>query len=289
MIFVENKVGLVLEGGAMRGLYTAGVLDFLLKKDISLPYIAAVSAGACQAFSYISKQRGRNKKVTMDYIADSRYLSMRNVIKEGGPFGFSFMFGDIVRELVPFDFETFEQSEQELAIGATNCITGEIQYFYKSKTTTEELFKACTASSSMPLAAKEVVINKIPYLDGGVADSIPIQKAIEDGYHKNIIILTRNKGYYKEPAHYSLLLARAKYKNYIGLLKALQYRHKKYNDTINFVEKLEADGKAIIIRPSTPVVVKRLEKDKKKLLDFYKQGYFDIKSNYERIKDFIKN
>ena len=283
-----KKVGLVLEGGAMRGVYTAGVLDFFLKKEIFFPYIAAVSAGACQSLSYVSGQVSRNKKVAMKYVTDKRYLSFQNFIKTGGVFGLDFMFGDIVETLVPFDFQAFKNSKQELAIGATNCITGKIDYFYKSENSIKELFQACIASSSMPLAAKEVFIHGIPYMDGGIAESMPIYQALKDGYEKNIIVLTRNKGYRKRASKTIMLLANKKYKNYPNFLKAIENRYRIYNDTIDFIENLEKQKKVLIIQPTQPVTVKRMEKDRKKLLEFYKQGYFNTKEKYEEIKKFIE-
>lgn len=283
-----EKIGLVLEGGAMRGVYTAGVLDFFLKKELFFPYITAVSAGACQSLSYISGQVSRNKKVAMKYVTDKRYLSFRNFIKTGGVFGLDFMFGDIVKTLVPFDFEAFKNSEQELAIGATNCITGKIDYFYKSESSIKELFQSCIASSSMPLAAKEVFIHGIPYMDGGIAESIPIYQALKDGYEKNIVVLTRNKGYRKRASKAIMLLAKKKYKNYPNFLKAIENRYQIYNNTIDFIENLEKQKKVLIIQPTQPVTVKRMEKNRKKLLEFYKQGYFDTKAKYEEIKKFIE-
>lgn len=283
-----EKIGLVLEGGAMRGVYTAGVLDFFLKKEIFFPYITAVSAGACQSLSYISKQISRNKKVTMKYITDKRYLSFENFIKTGGVFGLDFMFGDIVKTLVPFDFQAFKNSKQELAIGATNCITGKIDYFYKSESSIKEVFQFCMASSSMPFAAREVFIHGIPYMDGGITESIPIYQALKDGYEKNIIVLTRNKGYRKKSSKTIMLLAKRKYRNYPDFLKAIENRYQMYNNTMDFIENLEKQKKVLIIQPTQSVTVKRMEKDRKKLLEFYKQGYFDTKAKYKEIKKFIE-
>lgn len=284
-----SKIGLVLEGGAMRGIYTAGVLDFFLKKNIEVDYISAVSAGACQAFSYISKQIGRNKKTTLTYINDHRYLSYKNLIKYGSIFGFDFMFGEVCKSLVPFDYDTFESSNTEFAIGATNCITGEAEYFYKSQCDTEKMFEVCKASSSMPLISNEVIIDGKAFLDGGISESIPIMRALADGCDKTIIILTRNLGYRKIPSRGSLKVSKGVYKNYKGLLRALENRYKVYNKTIEYIEKLEKEGKVFIIRPSMPIVVGRMEKNKNKLFNFYKEGYFDAEKSFEGLLKFIKN
>lgn len=283
------KIGLVLEGGAMRGIYTAGVLDYFMKKELYLPYVIGVSAGACQACSYISKQKGRSKHVGLDYVNDPRYLSYRNLLKEGSIFGFDFMFNDIANELIPFDYSAFDKSEQEFAIGVTNCITGEPEYFYKSENEYGKMFEVCQASSSMPLVAKESVIDGKAFMDGGISDSIPIKRAIEDGYHKNIIVLTRNEGYRKQRSKFSVNVAKLKYSNYKGLVKAMENRHENYNKTMDMIEELEKNRKVFVIRPTEPVTVKRIEKNRRKLFEFYKEGYMDAKNCYNKLESWMKS
>lgn len=283
-----QKIGLILEGGAMRGIYTAGVLDYFMKQNLYFPYVIGVSAGACQACSYLSRQKGRNKRVTMEFIGDPRYLSYRNLIKQGGVFGLDFMFHDIAEKLIPFDFSAFEASEQEFVIGVTNCVTGEPEYYYKSQNQVGKMFQACTASSSMPLVAKEVVMDGKAFMDGGISDAIPVRKALEDGCDKVVVVLTRNQGYRKKISHASIRLARLRYPNYSGMVEKLKKRAEIYNDTIEYVEKMEQEGRAFLIRPSQPVIVSRTERNKKRLFDFYKEGYVDAKNNFEKMRKWME-
>lgn len=283
-----KKLGLVLEGGAMRGVYTAGVLDYFTANHFYTDYVIGVSAGACQACSYLSRQKGRNKRVNLEYINDPRYLSFRNLIKTGGVFGFEFMFHDIAEKLIPFDFDTFEKSKEEFVIGVTNCVTGEAEYYYKSNTPAKKMFDVCAASSCMPLISKEVVIDGKAFMDGGTSDSIPINRAIEDGCEKNIVVLTRNSGYRKKPYKPAEALAGVRYRNFKGLQRAMRDRHIHYNETLEQIEKLEKQEKVFIIRPSKTVTVGRMERDKKKLFELYKQGYLDAKGCFQDMKEWIK-
>lgn len=282
-----KKIGLVLEGGAMRGIYTAGVLDFFMKQNQYFPYVIGVSAGACQACSYISHQKGRNRRVSMEFIHDRRYISYRNWIKNGELFGLDFMFHDIAEKLIPFDFTTFASSPQEFVVGTTNCITGETEYFYKSQNDCKTMFRACTASSSMPLVSKEIILNGKVYMDGGISDSIPVKKAFADGCEKVVVVLTRNKGYRKKPSSTSVELARLRYPNYPGLIKKIKDRYQDYNRISEELETMEQEKKVFLIRPSRPVVVKRVERNKKKLLNFYKEGFLDAKNCYSDLLSWI--
>lgn len=284
-----EKIGLVLEGGAMRGVYTAGALDYFLKHHLHLPYVIAVSAGACQALSYLSKQEGRNKEVTKQYIKDWRYLSYQNLFRNGSIFGFDFMFHDIAEQLIPFDFHTFESSPSEFVIGVTNCESGQADYFYKNSLTTKEVFNACIASSSMPLVSKECIINGKTYLDGGISDPIPIEKAILDGYQKNIVILTRDETYHKKSASFMTKLIKKRYPQFPKLADALAKRHECYNKSVAFIEKLAKQGDVFLIRPKTPVKVSRIEKNERKLAALYKQGFYDAKDSYKACIDWIKD
>ena len=282
-----EKFGLVLEGGGMRGIYTSGVLDFYMKKKLDFPYIIAVSAGVYQGMSYMTGQRGRSRKIYMNFSGDPRYLSGRRLIREGSIFGFDFIFGEMSRELLPFDYERFGKSPVELVIGATDCITGEPEFFYKSRLTEQEIMQAAIASSSMPLMARPIVINGRPYMDGGESDSIPIKRAIADGYKKNVVILTRDASYAKKQEPLALALMKRRYKNYPGLVKAALVRPRKYNDTLEFIRKEEAAGRAFVIRPKTPVKVGRTERSKKKLAALYMEGYEDARESCERLLNFI--
>ncbi len=285
---MEKKTGLVLEGGAMRGIFTAGVLDFFMKRDLYFPYVIGVSAGALQACSYVSGQFGRSKEVTMKLIRDPRYISLRNLIREGGMFGLDFMFDEVTKKIIPFDFDTFLRSEQEFAVGVTDCETGRIRFFYKSQMGIEDFFTVCKASSSMPLVSKKVCFQGRCYLDGGISDSIPLGRAISDGYEKNVVVLTRNKGYRKKPSKGSMKIARVEYRRYPHLLEAMENRHRLYNETLDRIEALEEEGKVFVIRPTLAVRVGRMERDKRKLFEFYKEGYRDARRRYSDLKNWLE-
>ncbi len=275
-----NNVGLVLEGGGMRGVYTAGVLEYFMEKNLYFPYVIGVSAGACNACSYISKQHGRNKRVTVDFVDDSRYLSYKNLIKEKSMFGMDFIFNEIPNHLVPFDFDAFYSSEQRFIIGTTDCHTGNPIYFTKDPK--EDILSIIRASSSIPFIADTVDYSDYTLLDGGIADPIPIKKSIEDGNEKNVIVLTQNIGYTKKPMKLKWLIKR-KYPQYKGLIDTLNNRYQLYNDTLAYAEQLEAEGKAIIIRPSQVFKVSRLEKKRERLEFLYQMGYQDAMKLYDKI------
>lgn len=278
------KAGLVLEGGGMRGCYTSGVLDFFMEKDLYFPYIIGVSAGACNASSYISRQKGRSIKINLDYAQDDRYLSYKNLITKGSLFGMNFIFDEIPNKLIPFDFETFNKAKEKFIIVATDCKTGQPVYFDKDEC--EDVLKAIKASSSLPFVAPIVEMGGKFLLDGGIADPLPIKKAIEDGNKKNVIVLTRNKGYRKRPFKLKKLL-KIMYSEYPGIINAMLNRYKVYNNTLEFIEKLESEKKVFVIRPTKDMKVDRIERDVNKLKELYEMGYKDAKRCYDEMMDWI--
>lgn len=282
-IRVMENVGLVLEGGGMRGLYTCGVLEYFMENDLYFNYIIGVSAGACNAASYISRQKGRNEKISIGYVKDWRYMSLKNLLREKSFFGMNFIFDEIPNKHVLFDYETFYNADCNFLIGVTDCKTGEPLYLNKEDI--DEKFYALRATASLPLISPIVKFKNHEFLDGGISDSIPIAKSIEDGNNKNIIILTRNKEYRKSPMKYSGLI-KHKYKKYPLLIKSIMNRYKHYNDTLDYIEELEAQGKVIVIRPSEELNVGRLERDPEKLNALFKNGYEDAKNTYEKIIKF---
>lgn len=280
-----NNIGLVLEGGGMRGLYTCGVLEFFLDKELYFNYVIGVSAGACNAASYISRQKGRNEKVNIGFIDDWRYMSLRNFILNKSFFGMDFIFDEIPNKHVRFDYEAFNNAECRFLVGTTECKTGKALYFNKDDM--REGFDVLRASSSLPMMSPIVNYKGYELLDGGISDSIPIAKSIADGNDKNIIILTRNKGYRKSPPKFANLI-KIKYKNYPLLVEAIMNRYKKYNDTLDYIDNLEGKGKAIVIRASREIKVDRLERNQGKLYELLQNGYEDAESAYERITEFIR-
>lgn len=281
-----EKIGLVLEGGGMRGVYTAGVLDFFLEQEFHLPYVIGVSAGACHAASYISRQHGRNKKVNIGFIRDPRYLSYRNLLQSRSLFGMDFIFNEIPNKLVPFDYNTFYQSPQRYVIGTTNCQTGEPVYFNKEECGPDLILKVLMASSSLPFVSPIVNINGLDLLDGGITDPIPINRSMADGNEKHLIVLTRPRDY-RKTAFKQKWLAQKVYRKYDGLVQAMVNRHQIYNNTLDLIENLEQEGKAIVLRPSKPIQVDRLEKNVQKLNELFALGYQDASSAHWRILEWI--
>ncbi|MBN6189395.1 patatin family protein [Aneurinibacillus sp. BA2021] len=266
-----ERTGLVLEGGGMRGVYSGGVLDYFIEQNLYFPYVIGVSAGACHGSSYVAKQKGRNRKVTIDYINHPQYISYRNLFREKSLFGMNLIFDELPNRLVPFDFATFYASPQTFVVGTTDCVTGEPVYFSKDEA---DMLPVLRASSSLPFVSPVVTIDGKPLLDGGVSDPIPIRRAMADGNERNIIILTRNKGYEKKAFKMKWLAGKV-YRNYPGLVECLVRRHAVYNETLALIERLEREGRAFVIRPTRPIEVDRMEKDKEKLGRLYDQGYED--------------
>jgi predicted patatin/cPLA2 family phospholipase len=281
---VISEAGLVLEGGGMRGVYTAGVLEYFLEQDLCFPYVIGVSAGACNAASYLSKQKGRNRIVNVDYVTDPRYISWRNYFKSRQFFGMDFIFDEIPNKLVPYHYDEFYKNESEFVIGTTDCHTGKPVYYGK-KDYGKDMLKVLKASSSLPFIAPEVEFNSRVLLDGGISDPIPIKKAQQDGLKKNIVILTRNRGYTKKPSKFTFMVKR-KYPHYTGLQKALTERCWTYNETLRYVEQEEKNGTVLVIQPQEPLTVGRMERNPQKLEKLYLQGYEDARKSFERINQF---
>lgn len=284
-----DNIGLVLEGGGMKGIYTAGVLDSLMEEQIYLPYVIGVSAGACQGISYVSKQQGRNKNAIIKFIDDPRYISKKNLLLKGSIMDMDFIFNEIPNKYELFDYDSFFKNDIRCTVVITNAVTGMAEYVNgKEKNDKKYLSDLVRASSSLPLLTRPVIIDKTPYLDGGMADSIPIQKSIEDGNHKNIVVLTKTKGYRKKPSQIGWLYKK-KYKDYPKLYKTLLNRYRKYNETMDFIETLEQNHQIIVIRPSVELKVSRIEKNKEKLEKLYDLGYRDTKQKIKEIKGYLSS
>lgn len=281
------KAALVLEGGALRGMYTSGVLDTFLKNNMEFECVAGVSAGALNAMSYISKQPGRSAKINLEYCDDSKYIGRKAFIKNKGIIGYDYLFGDISENKVPFDYKTFENTNQRFVIVTTNCEKAETEYLEKSNC--NDLFKAAQASSSMPLASAIVKINNHHYLDGAVTTSIPVKWALEQGYEKVVVVLTRDKTYKKPMASNRIKkLYKLAYHKYPKLIEKLNTMPERYNQLQEELLNLEKEGKIFIIRPEKEVTVSRLEKDKEKLENLYKEGIAEAEKNINALKEYLK-
>lgn len=280
-----NQVGLVLEGGGMRGVYTAGVLECFLEHDIHMHYVTGVSAGACNAASYISRQKGRNKKVTIDYVSHPRYLSLRNLFREKSIFGWQLIFDEIPNRLVPFDFEAFYRSPGQFWVGMTDAVTGEPVYVEKRETEEERgILPVIRASSSLPFVSPPVESGGRTLFDGGITDPIPVRKSMQDGNLRHIAVLTKPEGYRKKPFKHRWL-AEKTYPRFPGLAEAMANRYRVYNDSLELTEELERKGEAIIIRPSEELEVGRMTKDQRKLTALYELGYQDAERQLSRIRE----
>ena len=267
---INGKTGLVLEGGGMRGVFTSGVLDAFMKHDLYFRYIVAVSAGACNGMSYVSRQPRRARISNIDYLARYKYIGIRHLVTQGCIFDRELLYDKFPNQLLPFDFEEYFKHAKGFEMVTTNCLTGKAMYLSETSDRQRSL-DIVRASSSLPYVSKIVTVDGIPMLDGGIIDSIPINRAIETGHEHNVVILTRNKGWRdtgkdrKVPA--------VIYKNYPRLRVALSHRHVVYNQQIDLIDRLEAEGKITCIRPMRPMEVGRIENDVEKLERLYEEGF----------------
>lgn len=281
-----GKTGLVLEGGGQRGIYTAGVLDYLLEAGIRVGYVIGVSAGAACATAYLSGQKGRNYNVFIGSAGKKRYLSAGNYFSQGSVFGLKYVFDELPNGALPLDFEAADRSGIEFTVVATDCRTG--LPFYKKIDRMREGMEYLMASSAVPLVSRIFRLHGEKLLDGGASDSIPVEKSIADGNEKNIIVLTKSEGYsLREPTRASRLLTSLMYGRYPAFKASLLTRHESYNKSLALVERLEREGKALLLRPSRPMPVGKFEKDRDRLIALYDTGYEDARSRDAEIRNFI--
>lgn len=279
------NTGIIFEGGGLRGIFAAGVIDYLLDNGIIIKNVMGVSAGACHACSYVSGQRGRSYAVSTDYLDDKRYMSFQNLRKTGDLFGSEFIYHTIPEELYPLDNEHFKESGITFRAVVTNCVTGEAEY-PEVKDLIEDV-DIVRASSSLPLFARMVDLNGTPYMDGGISDSVPIKASERFGCEKNIVVLTRPAGYRKEPER-MLPVIKAKYGKYPEMIKAMKFRDRVYNETMDYIDEGVENGTIFRIAPVKDLGIGRLEKDKNKLKLAYEEGYYVAEALGEKLKAFLK-
>lgn len=270
-IVISDKTGLVLEGGGMRGVFTCGVLDYFMDHNIRFPYTIGVSAGACNGLSYMSRQRGRAKYSNIDLLEKYDYIGLRHLFKKRNIMDFDLLFTEFPEHILPYDYETYFAAPERYEMVTANCITGEACYFEEKQSSTR-VIDIVRASSSLPFVCPIAYVDGVPMLDGGIVDSIPLQRAIDQGYtDKNVVVLTRNRGYRKESK--DIKIPSFLYRKYPKMREALSRRGALYNAQLEMVERLEDEGRIIVIRPQLPVSVDRIEKNVKKLTAFYEEGY----------------
>jgi predicted patatin/cPLA2 family phospholipase len=284
---MATDAGLVLEGGGMRATYTAGVLDALLDGGVDLPYVVGVSAGANAGANYVSGQRERGHRVFVDMVADPRYAGWGNVLRERSWFGMRFLFRTLPDQLAPFDYEAFRTSPRTLVTGVTDCASGEARYFAQHGCDPFwYMHTVLSATCALPVLSPPVPVQGRPCLDGGVADSIPVLRAVADGHPRTVVVLTRNAGFRQPPPRFTtvgrVLLAR-----HPAVYRGLRQRPLRYNTALDLVESMERAGSAFVLRPARPLEVGRMERDLAKLETLYRQGYDETEERLPRLRAWL--
>lgn len=267
---INNDTALVLEGGGMRGVFTCGVLDCFMDHQIRFPYTIGVSAGACNGLSYMSRQRGRAKYSNIDLLDKYNYIGLRHLLRKRNIMDFDLLFTEFPEHILPYDYDAYFSSPERYEMVTTNCLTGEANYF-EEKSDKKRLIDIVRASSSLPFVCPITYVDEIPMLDGGIVDSIPLQRAMDEGYASYVVVLTRNKGYRKETK--DIRVPSFIYRKYPRIREALNNRSLCYNKQLEMVEALEKEGRVQVIRPLEPVNVDRIERNVNKLTTFYEEGY----------------
>lgn len=280
-----EQTGILIEGGAMRSIYAAGILDYFLEKGIEIPNVLAVSAGAYAGMNYVSEQKGRVVEAVIKPLEKEKYLGLGTFFRKGTFFDMDYLFDYIPKVKVPFDFDTFCNSTKRFMLSTTECNTGECIYHEKFENQ-EDFWKICKAANSLPFISRITQIDGVPMLDGGVADAIPIEKALSEGWKKIIVILTRKQEYRKKYRRFYMFLVKIVYRKYPELIRVLEERADKYNHSLDVVRQLEEEGKALVFRP-TEIAVKNQESDVDTLMKSYHHGYEEAEKRHMEIGEFL--
>ena len=282
---MNSNIGLVLEGGGFRGIFTAAVLDVFQKENLYFNYAIGVSAGVAYSVSYIAGQYGRNLEVNK-FVADKRYCGLKHLLRQGNYFNWEFVYKELPTSIIPFDYEALSKSVTQLKVVVTHCATGKAEYKTLKGTSPDEFRDLLTATSSIPLISRMKSIDNQLYLDGGIADSIPIQQAFADGMQRAVVILTQHKEYRKEKLKYSFLV-KLFYRRFPQLIDTMLTRADKYNQTLDELEKLEKEGKVFIIRPDNAIAVSRMENNPKTLQTAYDLAFEEAEKMMPRLKEWL--
>ena len=282
----EKTTALILEGGALRGVYTSGVLDVMMLHHLKIDHVVGISAGSLNGLYYVSNQIGKAAELNLNYVRDSRYMGMSHLAKEKSFFNFDFVFQDIFNELIPFDFDAFQRSDIQFWAGVTNCATGKIEFIEKRQQ--EDFLNVCRASSSIPILCSPVEIDGQYYVDGGVACAIPLFEDLPFHADRLVLVLTRHKGYRKSSVPEPLQkFYRHHFKNAPGMIDRLVTAPLRYTEKLDEIEQLEKEGKVFVIQPKKPVSVSRIEKDVEKLTALYQDGREDMEFAYRSLHSFL--
>lgn len=278
------KTGLVLEGGGKRGIYAAGVLDVLLENNIWADGLIGTSAGAVNGCSYVSNQYERNLRCNIRFAKEKRYMSIYSLITTGNVVGTDFAYNILPNKLEVFDYDTFEKSPVAYYVTCSNVETGKAEYI-QCKSLRGKNMDYLRASASLPYVSQIVEIDGKKYLDGGICDSIPLKAFQDMGYEKNLVVLTRPRGYIKKPENN--LLANLYYRKYPAFVTALRNRYAVYNRTLKYIEQQEKQGNILVLRPSESIKVGRMEQDPERLKQMYELGKNDAGQMLDAIASFL--
>ena len=269
---LDRHTGLVLEGGGMRGVFTSGVLDAFMKHELYFPYVVAVSAGACNGLSYMSRQPRRARYSNIDMLRKYGYISLKNLLVQGCIFDPNILYERFPAEIVPFDYKAYAANPAPFEMVTTNCLTGQAEYL-SEKHDARRITAIAKASSSLPYVAQITMVDGIPMLDGGIIDSIPVLRATSQGHPFNVVIMTRNKGY--RSTERDVNIPSFIYKEYPHLREALSHRVEVYNEQLEMVECMERWGEILVIRPQRKMEVGRTCSDVAKLERLYEEGFLE--------------
>ncbi len=267
---LPHDTGLVLEGGGMRGVFTSGVLDALMKHERSFNYVVAVSAGACNGLSYMSGQPRRARFSNIDMLRKYGYLSLKNLLIQGSIFDPNILYERFPAEIVPFDYQAYANNPATYEMVTTNCLTGKAEYL-SEKYNPRRITAIAKASSSLPYVAQITNVDGVPMLDGGIVDSIPVLRATSLGHAFNVVVMTRNKGF--RSSERDINIPSFIYSDYPHLREALSHRVEVYNRQLELVERMERWGEVIVIRPQRTMEVGRTCSDPSKLERLYEEGF----------------
>ena len=267
---IDEHTGLVLEGGGMRGVFTSGVLDAFMKHGLYFNYVVAVSAGACNGVSYISRQKRRARISNIDFLARYNYIGVRHLLTQGSIFDCKLLYDDFPNTLVPFDYDTFFSNPALFEVVTTNCQTGKACYLTE-RHDRRRLLAIVQASSSLPYLSRIIRVDGVPMLDGGIVDSIPLMRSISLGHERNVVIATRNRGF--RTTEKDREIPPFVYPKYPNLRVALSHRCEAYNRQLQMIEDKEDEGNIVVIRPQRQVEVGRIERDLGRLESLYEEGF----------------